>query len=109
MSSLPVAISAVGSVAVSKVKGIIFPALYQMAQSKQMSVRQIGDMNVIPNACSVRRGIIGSKYFNVIALACCHIQYQGDKMGLGIVGSPISPAGSAPPALKYLNDTYLSP
>src|SRR5215207_866601 len=59
--------------------------LGQRRQRQHMRPSQVADMNVITDAGSVARVVVGTKYFDVRALTSRHLQDQWNEVDLWLV------------------------
>ena len=69
------------AVAVAQVK----KALFAWRQGQDMSLRQVSDMDVVANACAVRRRIVGPENIALGCQAHRHFQHVGNQMRLNLM------------------------
>src|SRR5579863_446521 len=86
------------TLAISQVEDEPFFAT-QRAERQEMCVCQVGDVDVIPDAGSVRCRIVYPEYFDRFTAAKGHIENQGNQVGLWFMGlatrDAVRPFGSS--------------
>lgn len=75
-------------------------AWLQFFEGPQVSIREILDMNVVPNACPIGSGVVIAEDHDFIALSQGNLQDDRNQMGFRIVILSQIPSGAAPAALK---------
>ena len=71
--------------AVAQIIGRIASAIEQGLQRQQVRPGEVGDMDIVAQAGTVRRGVILAEYPDRFPLARGHLEHQGNQVGFGPV------------------------
>jgi hypothetical protein len=70
---------------VAAVKNVAGAAIHQVLQAENMCINQIHNMNIIPDAGTVRRRIIGAVDADMLPFSRSCFENKGNEVGLGVM------------------------